>query len=162
MKLNATVILLLICGNSFVYGQKIVRSSLNAFGNVAQSDGIKLSQTAGQSSNHSILNSNNGTFELRQGFQQVNSNVVPVRSKGLQFTVYPNPNKGNFSITFDERIEGELNYRLIDNQGRLYKVDKIIANGINHFNFNLPSGSYILQLIDPEGKSGIAKIIILP
>lgn len=162
MKLSATLLLLLICGNSFTYGQKIVRSSLNAFGNVAQIDGVKLSQTAGQASNHSIFHSTNESIELRQGFQQVNSNLLPVRSKGLQFTVYPNPNKGTFSIAFEERIAGELNYRLIDNQGRLYKTDKFIANGIDHFNFNLPSGSYILQLITPEGKSGIAKIIILP
>ncbi|HLV41375.1 MAG TPA: T9SS type A sorting domain-containing protein [Brumimicrobium sp.] len=162
MKLNATIILLLLYSTSFTYGQKIVRSSINSFGSVVQSEGVKLSQTAGQSSNHSVLHSNIENIQLRQGFQQVNNNILPVKSKGLQFTVYPNPNNGEFSIAFNERTTGEVKYRLIDNQGRIYKDNKFISNGVNYFNFNLPSGSYILQLINPEGRSGIAKIIILP
>jgi len=162
MKFKTILFLALICGYSSTYAQKIVRSSFNAFGNVVENDGLKLSQTAGQSSNHSVFLSTSNGIELRQGFQQVNNNVVRAKGKGLQFTVFPNPNNGTFSVTFNERIDGELNYRLVDNQGRIYKDDKMTANGTNHFNFTLPSGSYILQLNTPEGKSGIAKIIILP
>jgi len=162
MIFRITLLLALICGYSSTYAQKIVRSSFNAFGNVVENDGLKLSQTAGQASNHSVFLSTHNGIELRQGFQQVNNNVVPAKSKGLKFNVFPNPNDGAFSVTFNERINGELNYQLVDNQGRIFKDDKMTTNGTNHFNFTLPSGSYFLQLNTPEGKSGIAKIIILP
>jgi hypothetical protein len=162
MKFKTILLLALICGYSSTYAQKIVRSSFNAFGNVTQNDEIKLSQTAGQASNYSVFYSTDQAIALRQGFQQVNSNIVGAKNKALNFTVYPNPNNGTFSVTFNERIDGALNCRLIDNQGRIFKDDIITANGTNHFNYTLPSGSYILQLKTPEGKSGIAKIIILP
>ena len=161
MKYKSILVLLLLCYYSNSYAQSIVRSSLNSFGNTVQKNGIQLSQTAGQSSNYSVFNSDDQSSELRQGFQQADRRDVQADSKFLNFTLYPNPNYGSFSIRFNERIEGTLNYRLIDNQGRIYRDEKIASNMANHFNFTLPSGSYILQLENSTGKIGTTKLIIL-
>lgn len=146
---------------STAYAQSIVRSSLNSFGNSVQKNGIRLTQTAGQSGNYSVFNSTDVSIELRQGFQQANNNYLIQDNKGLQFTLYPNPNRGSFSIRFDERIYSDIKYRLFDNQGRIISEDKLSTVGTYLFNFNLPTGSYILQLKDSTGKTGTSKIIIL-
>ncbi|RYM32379.1 T9SS type A sorting domain-containing protein [Brumimicrobium glaciale] len=150
----------IFCFASTSYAQSIARSSLNSFGNSVQKNGIRLTQTAGQSSNYSVFNSTELSIELRQGFQQTNNHLIHDK-KGLQFILYPNPNHGSFSIQFDERIYGEIKYRLFDNQGRIYSENKLSTAGTHLFNFNLPAGSYILQLKDSIGKTGTTKIIIL-
>lgn len=160
MKVKVLTLLFMALLFNFSYAQQIIRSSINAFGGIVQNNEIKLSHTAGQGSPHSVIKKN--AVELRQGFQQVNTKVTSNRNKTLNYTVYPNPNKGSFSIVFEKRIAGEVKYRLIDNQGRIYASDTFTASGTNHLNYTLPSGSYILQLTSPEGKSGISKIIILP
>jgi|GEM_PF-4788867 len=162
MKLGKAIIIILLLGYSSLHAQEIIRSNFNAFGNVVTNNGIKLSQSVGQASNHTVFNPQSEEVELRQGFQQVNSKKIVVKNQSLEFNVFPNPNNGSFSVAFHENFDGELFYRLVNNQGKIYFDDKIKAERINKYNFSLPPGSYLLQIKTTEGKSGVAKIIILP
>ncbi|PKR80043.1 hypothetical protein CW751_11790 [Brumimicrobium salinarum] len=142
--------------------QKIIRSSINSLGSVTAQNGIKLSQTVGQGSQHATVNSDDATIILHQGFQQPNSSVKRKSNSKLYFNIYPNPNKGSFTVDFETRKESVYNYSIIDSQGRLYTKAQTTINGSKKFNLNLPSGSYMLKINNPEGESGISKIIILP
>src|SRR5690554_3544104 len=86
MKFKVILVFILTVSISSAYAQKIVRSSLNTFGNVVQNNGLMLSQTAGQSSNHSVFYAENNKIELRQGFQQTHSGIKVSNRNGLQFT----------------------------------------------------------------------------
>lgn len=161
MKHKALLLLLFTFLCSITYSQKIIRSSINSFGSVMQSKEISLSQSAGQASNTVNLINKDREVTLRQGFQQPTNTHFKKTNKILNFELYPNPNSGSFSIFMNERIGNEFNYRIIDNQGRIFSDEKIFISGVQELNLSLPSGSYILQLKDTSGKTGTAKIIIL-
>lgn len=159
MRLFILVFLLIYshCANT----QIIVRSSINSLGNVRVNQKISLSQTIGQSANFSVFTQHN--VQLRQGFQQANQGVnSKTKNNQLQFSIYPNPNHGKFTVLFKERVSEKMSFRLVDNLGRVCKEDVILVNGQKcNFIFKLPSGVYFLQIKNKEGNSGIKKIVIL-
>lgn len=99
----------------------------------------------------------NATFNFSSSFG------TGLADKGMQsFKVYPNPNKGDFFLTFDEKTLSTKEIKLIDNAGRtIYK--EIIPEGINQKHLLLEKtvakGYYILQ-VTSLGNISSSKIII--
>ncbi len=73
------------------------------------------------------------------------------------FEIYPNPNNGNFSISF-----GELNVQeciIIDMSGRVIENKTINGESSINFNTNLSAGTYFVKVV-AEDKVTIEKIVI--
>ncbi len=74
-----------------------------------------------------------------------------------EFSVYPNPNSGDFTIKVDESMISNLNLELIDYTGRRVQYDIIMSSQIN-IN-RLENGVYFLRLSN-ERDSFSTKIIV--
>lgn len=160
MKTILSGLFLIAVFHSTSYAQTIGRSSLNALGGTVENNGIKLSQTFGQSGLTSTFNSNQ--LKVRQGFQQPRTSNTSKQNDGLNFIVFPNPNRGDFQIRFEKRITGEINYSFFDNQGRIIDSKEVPASQNLQFNYQLPAGIYTLHISNSNGQSEITKIIIIP
>lgn len=143
---------------SLSFGQiQLQRSSLNSFGSVMNKNKLKLSQSAGQSSNIGVIQ-NGQTGILRQGFQQ--PHAFGGENKQFDITIYPNPNNGKFSLETDTWLEGEVKIELFDNQGRQCYFAKFSSG--RHFKvsgINFESGIYTLR-ISSNMKTTSQKLII--
>ena len=67
----------------------------------------------------------------------------------LQYTLYPNPNSGNFNLEFYSTNSSTKNYRIIDTQGRTIVNDKLqISEGLNTYrlDYDLNIGFYFLEI----------------
>jgi hypothetical protein len=92
---------------------------------------------------------------------------VPVNAESGQnlsslLTIAPNPNSGKFSITFSGIKKAQLDFRLIDIQGRSQFEESHRFFGRKAFEIDvkhLPSGIYFLK-VNGEGQSFTRKIII--
>ncbi len=73
MKYLYFTILIFLMGSISIQAQKIVRQSINAFGNSRSTNGLLIRQTSGQESNTTTITGE--TIVLRQGFQQPLKNV---------------------------------------------------------------------------------------
>lgn len=93
-------------------------------------------------------------------------NIIPtlsVEEFGFEnFLVFPNPNKGEFTIKLNTTITSKLNLQLIDLRGRII-YNKIYTNGGNFEETlsltNIQSGMYILNVSDGLRRS-TKKLII--
>ena len=142
-----------------VHAQSLERSVISALGNSVNSEGLYLSQTAGQDAVHTQKEM--GSIVLRSGFEQAivvqTSNAI----KNIDFQVYPNPNTGTFTISVKSLSE---NYRftLVDLQGRLiyegsadasFPTQVVLENA-------LQTGVYSLRLETDSGYVGVSRILI--
>lgn len=76
------------------------------------------------------------------------------------FSVYPNPNTGNFTIQNKSGISGVLNYKIINTSGQVLLVDTFNNATTHEVNANsLPEGLYALCLSDGT-KTWLKKILI--
>jgi phosphatidylserine/phosphatidylglycerophosphate/cardiolipin synthase-like enzyme len=67
----------------------------------------------------------------------------------LQYTLYPNPNSGNFNLEFYSTNSSTKNFRIIDTQGRTIVNDKLqISEGLNTYriDYDLNIGFYFLEI----------------
>jgi hypothetical protein len=65
-------------------------------------------------------------------------------------TLYPNPSKGLFYWKFNVERSAEVNYQILDNQGRVLISSKSLNFGVGEQLYpvdvtNLPAGSYLFQ-----------------
>jgi N-acetyl-anhydromuramyl-L-alanine amidase AmpD len=86
-------------------------------------------------------------------------------SVNSDFTVCPNPSKGNIIITFNSAEKGNARIELLETTGRLVTVitDNDFSSGTNHVNYNtdnLRAGVYFLRLICDQ-KISYYKITVL-
>lgn len=154
------LLIIIVTSTFYTNAQRIVRNSINSAGNVENNSSIKLSQTIGQSANFSVLSHQN--LQLRQGFQQVQNTGYSSNNKQLKFSIYPNPNHGDFTVLFDKRVGETLYFRLFDNLGKICKDISTEINGQKqNLHFKLPTGIYFLNITDNQGNSGVSKVIIL-
>lgn len=160
MKTMIAGLILFALSHSTSFAQTISRSSLNALGGTVENNGIGLSQTFGQSGITSTFVSNQ--LKIRQGFQQPTTINSSKQDDGLNFIVFPNPNRGEFQLQFEKRMSGEITYSFYDNQGRLIDSKEMLATQNIHFDYTLPAGIYTLHLSNSYGKSEVTKIIIIP
>ncbi|MBK6983481.1 MAG: T9SS type A sorting domain-containing protein [Bacteroidetes bacterium] len=74
------------------------------------------------------------------------------------FSLYPNPNNGNFNI-LNENTEKELSLDIYNLLG-----EKVYYQGITEqnsvLNLNLKSGVYFVNVIDKKGNKAVQKIIV--
>ena len=90
IKLHTFLTILFLLINCTMFSQSIIRQSINSWGNTGYNDDYYLKQTAGQSSNTTVINGNN--TRIRQGFQQpqtIISNIAVCASCNLSLS--PNP-----------------------------------------------------------------------
>ena len=69
--------------------------------------------------------------------------------ESLQYTLYPNPNSGNFNLKFYSTNSSTKNFRIIDIQGRTIVNDKLqISEGLNTnlLDYDLNIGFYFLEI----------------
>lgn len=64
-------------------------------------------------------------------------------------SVYPNPSNGEFTVEMDN-VEGTVEFRVYDMAGRTVFTTVHTANGTLREQLNLPTGSFVLQLISDK------------
>ena len=89
--------------------------------------------------------------------------LVSFHQFGLNnFMIYPNPNKGNFNISFVSNTENEILIELHDIRGRSIFNSKFQNTGTINQNIDLgslQSGIYLVSVLDGNSKE-VQKIII--
>lgn len=152
------IINIIICSPAGLFGQSIIRSSINCLGSTFMEDGLIIRQTLGQSSNTSVFNYSG--LVLRQGFQQPlysrqNSTLIaPVK-----FTLSPNPASGKTLL----EVQGDISSYGIT----IYNINGIVVIRLNDQAqmakwldlSNLIPGVYIVT-ITTNKKIGSQKLII--
>jgi hypothetical protein len=88
-------------------------------------------------------------------------NVEELKAKRSVFTVYPNPNNGEFTVSNEQG--NKLNkVEVLDMNGRVVFLEKIEREG-NRFKFNLPvlsSQVYFLKLFRDDGFFEVHKVVV--
>jgi subtilisin-like proprotein convertase family protein len=78
------------------------------------------------------------------------------------FILYPNPNKGNFTIQFNSKSDSKINISVYDMRGRSIFEKKYVNSGLFNQNLqleNVQSGIYLVSVSD--GSNKITKRIII-
>ncbi len=145
---------------SFGYSQEIARSVISPYGTSGSTNGIYLSQTAGQASAYTTSGDDKTT--LRQGFQQPLMLASGAESQLITITVYPNPNNGSFSFAADLPRDDTFAYSIHDGAGKDLYSGK--GNGQEECFVTLSeataSGTYYIRV--QTGKlSGSTEIIVI-
>jgi hypothetical protein len=149
------------CFFSFYHdAQTVVRQSVNTCGQLLEGKQLTISQTIGQPSNYSVFNLQK--IQLRQGFQQADQMNINSAKSYLNFDVFPNPNHGELTVRFSERMNEFVQVFLFDNLGKLCLTEKVAVNGLQmQLNLSVLPGMYFLKIEQFGGMSGIEKLIIL-
>lgn len=103
--------------------------------------------SVGQSS--VIGTSANENFTLRQGFIQADAlyevNLVP--ELPLDITLYPNPFRDILQIRFEEELTGQIEFQVIDLNGRILLNEKINSTAQTELNLSsLSQGMYLVHI----------------
>jgi hypothetical protein len=81
-----------------------------------------------------------------------------------QLQLYPNPNKGSFTLAIEARGEEELQLKVSDLAGRVFFERSLVMEaGLNHYSVNLPQvapGVYFVELKSTEVSLGRIKIVV--
>jgi hypothetical protein len=112
--------------------------------------------------NQKLTVTTNGTYKVRttdaNGCQLTSADIAvvptfidPILISENFFAVYPNPNKGSFSVAFDQKTFTKPQLLIYDSQGRI--VNQLVINttiGKNNYKVtsqNLPRGVYLINLL---------------
>jgi len=92
------------------------------------------------------------------------TSIEPIWNKNQSFKVVPNPNSGNFNITFFSTSTMPTLVRILDLQGRelYFKYSDSTTIGKSNISVSLPklnSGLYVLEVINGSDKF-VSKISI--
>ena len=85
-----------------------------------------------------------------------------VANQLTDFTIYPNPSKGNFNIQFDNRTSNEIKVNVYDMRGRTIFENKYSNQAIFNENIqlnNAQAGVYLVSITD--GNQKIVKRIVI-
>jgi subtilisin-like proprotein convertase family protein len=80
----------------------------------------------------------------------------------VDFVVYPNPNRGNFTVKFDNPSNHGVNIQVIDIQGRSVYKNQFEAQGLFQKEIqlpNVPTGVYLVKVSNGEFQE-VKKIVI--
>lgn len=109
-----------------------------------------------------VTTETSGSIILTQGFQQADENAVGLNelTEGFGINLYPNPFTSTVIVEFtdDSSKNGELSFKVYDNQGKLvYQQDEELNNGYgNKIQLDLThlvTGHYIVFITDASGKT---------
>lgn len=81
------------------------------------------------------------------------------------FTCFPNPSNGQFSVYFDGRVDGQLRFTITNINGQLMDEMELTGSSQNPFrydyiNTNLPAGYYQVRLVNGNMDVSIPLIIV--
>jgi hypothetical protein len=79
-----------------------------------------------------------------------------------EFSVFPNPNQGNFTLAFELLRSAEITISLQDILGRnVYRTQTTASAGTfqKHINLNVEQGMYLLR-VEANGQSMVTKVVI--
>jgi len=76
--------------------------------------------------------------------------AITIINPDLDLTVYPNPNKGNFTFSINSNIQEDISLKLINSMGQIIEERNILSASVNHteqFNLShLSKGIYYLHI----------------
>jgi len=78
-------------------------------------------------------------------------------SKNLK--VSPNPSTDMLKLSMENTDDLQLNYVLIDSNGKVVKKDTIYSNETDIYVANLPSSTYFLKIINQQKEVKVFKVI---
>ena len=78
------------------------------------------------------------------------SGIQTTPKNKMEFKIYPNPSRTNFTVKTSD-FSGNMNYQLIDLQGKIIKTGIVESNVQNIRISQLPRGSYVL-IIEQRGE----------
>ncbi|MDO5979214.1 reprolysin-like metallopeptidase [Flavivirga spongiicola] len=146
----------IVCGNN-ITGTYTPENSLNIFKGLGSSGNWTLTIADGE-------NGDQGTFnDWYVEFCITTEATLSTHEFSFEnFKIFPNPNKGKFTINFNASISNKINIDVHDLRGRT--IFKNSYKGTGHFNKiislnNVQSGMYILNVSDGIKKS-TRKIIV--
>lgn len=133
-------------------GQSIDRQVISSYGNLSSAT----SATVGEGVIATLTVS--GMYTLNQGFQQAPKNTgTSLRDQEIEvsYQLYPNPASEGLNIELKTTGSTELALRIVNNLGQILRESKAAFNGKKSIQFelgDLPSGFYILALVDMQSK----------
>jgi hypothetical protein len=97
----------------------------------------------------------------RMGYDEESNTSVTV-AKGVQAKLFPNPNNGSFTLTYDLKTLTEAKLSIYDISGKLVYIKTIdnIDSSININTINLNNGIYFIQLSDTTNLLWTDKLVI--
>ena len=88
-------------------------------------------------------------------FRLSSDNSLQLVDQGIRFSVYPNPNNGTFTVSYNLKNPGPTTVRVYSITGALVFSDNFYPaaeNGTRVFDLkNMSSGLYIIELVNSEG-----------
>ena len=98
-----------------------------------------------------------GKFTVTLNYFRLSSdNSLQLVDQGIRFSVYPNPNNGTFTVSYNLKNPGPTTVRVYSITGALVFSDNFYPaaeNGTRVFDLkNMSSGLYIIELVNSEGK----------
>lgn len=136
------LLLLFLLPLSVLNGQKLVRNTLGSLGCSENSNQLFIQQVVGQPSVISSIHVNE--INLRQGFLQPEQRKNQQQPK-LVYSVYPNPNNGDFKVSIEIPENETVNLTLFDATGKSIFVKSSKGSTIIPISIN-PSNSGIYTL----------------
>jgi hypothetical protein len=147
MKTKIILILMLShlsLSSSFVWSQKIVRSSIGTLGSSYKVNDVLVQSTVGQSSITTTETSGEGLV-LRHGFQQPIS--IEAEQNDLNVLVYPNPSNGSFTFKTDISPNNLFTYSIFDEHGSVIESGTTLGNNLKEIHIADPkTGIYHLAV----------------
>lgn len=151
-------LIFLIClGLGVLEAQSLERQVISTTGNYSTTSGLQLSATVGEPATPTLQS---GTIILTQGFQQPDKDIagrIEDLGVALDYTLYPNPTKGNVYISLEAKSPVSLSLRITDVSGKqiLPVLADFSVNGHVEKQIDLSqfaNGTYLIQLLDRKNQ----------
>ncbi|MEE4178111.1 MAG: T9SS type A sorting domain-containing protein [Bacteroides sp.] len=144
------------------FSQSIKRQSISAMGSSTLTDGILVSQTAGQAFNTTGISDNK--VAILPGFQQPNTLSIEALTElslgALDLKVFPNPASYSFTLQSREELEESI-IQVWDMEGRPILVERV--QNLQTFRMDCESwvnGIYFITVSDQSQRSSTFKLVI--
>jgi hypothetical protein len=132
-------------------------------GSAEMVDSIVVIWPGGRKQVHYNLNANQQILITEDTLGDSNTGVNPLWDKSRKVKVIPNPNSGNFTVSYDNGSSIPVTIRVLDLQGReLYSKTSSSRFGEINITVSLPfikNGLYVLELISGSDKY-VSKVLI--
>ncbi len=153
-------VLILLLASAVVHAQRIEPSVVAVTGGHAQTSSVSISWTVGQTA---VATRSSGSGTLTEGFQQSFLTVIPIKDRGVPFTLqlYPNPTRNSVLVSMDGVKEDMrlVMYNLLGEPVLLHDVrsgERLVRLSMTA----LPVGLYLLAALSPSGEqTALYKIV---
>ncbi|MCZ7556512.1 MAG: T9SS type A sorting domain-containing protein [Bacteroidia bacterium] len=154
------LVLILWCIAGIVHAQRIEPSVIAVSGGHAQTPSVSISWTVGQTA---VETRSTGSTALTEGFQQSFLTVIPMKDRGVPFSLqlYPNPARYSVLVSLDGVKEDMrlVLYNLLGEPVLRHEVrtgERMVRLQLT----SLPAGLYLLAALSPTGgQTALYKIV---